>query len=76
MLWIKILMIVKVAHPLSYCSSKRIFVYTFNFYTLVFCCSPQPTEVGQYKNNSCTLKPKTEFSFFIKNSTEFFFEFE
>ena len=25
--------------------------------------SPQPTEVGQYKNNSCTLKPKTEFSF-------------
>ena len=24
---------------------------------------PQPTEVGQYKNNSCTLKPKTEFSF-------------
>ena len=26
-------------------------------------CTPQPTEVGQYKNNSCTLKPKTEFSF-------------
>jgi len=25
--------------------------------------APQPTEVGQYKNNSCTLKPKTEFSF-------------
>ena len=25
--------------------------------------SPQPTEVSQYKNNSCTLKPKTEFSF-------------
>ena len=25
--------------------------------------TPQPTEVGQYKNNSCTLKPKTEFSF-------------
>ena len=25
--------------------------------------APQPTEVGQYKKNSCTLKPKTEFSF-------------
>ena len=25
--------------------------------------TPQSTEVGQYKNNSCTLKPKTEFSF-------------
>ena len=25
--------------------------------------TPQPTEVGQYKNNSCTLKPKTKFSF-------------
>ena len=25
---------------------------------------PQPTEVGQCKNNSCTLKPKTEFSFY------------
>ena len=26
--------------------------------------APQPTEVGQYKKNSCTLKPKTEFSFY------------
>ena len=24
---------------------------------------PQPTEISQYKNNSCTLKQKTEFSF-------------
>ena len=34
--------------------------------------APQPTEVDQYKKNSCTLKPKTELVL-IKNSTEFFF---
>ena len=35
--------------------------------------TPQPTEVGQYKNNSCTLKPKTEFSFYQKQYRNLFF---
>ena len=26
-------------------------------------CTPQPIEDAEYKNNSCSLKPKTEFSF-------------
>ena len=39
--------------------------------------SPQPTEVGQYKINSCTLKPKTKFSFNQKQYRNLiFFEFE
>ena len=33
--------------------------------------SPQPTEHSEYKNNSCTLKLKTEFSF--DYNTDFFF---
>ena len=37
--------------------------------------TPQPTEVSQYKNNSCTLKPKPSLVL-IENSTDFFFEFE
>ena len=38
---------------------------------------PQPTEVGQYKNNSCSLKPKTEVSLKLKTVQKFnFFEFE